>query len=101
MSTDDLIRRLRHAADTLDEDEDNAPMFGAVMRQAATALGTQASEVALREEQLRVSRIAEANYQASSAFERKLASAAANGHDHCRRLLACPATGATYPDAFT
>ena len=32
---DDMTRRLRHAADTLDEDEDNAPMFAALMRRAA------------------------------------------------------------------
>ena len=50
---DDMTRRLRHAADTLDEDEDNAPMFGALMRQAALRIVTQASELAARDEQAR------------------------------------------------
>lgn len=56
---DDMTRRLRHAADTLDEDEDNAPMFAALMRRAAlriehTARDEQARTVRADAEQARL-----------------------------------------------
>ena len=47
---DDMTRRLRHAADTLDEDEDNAPMFAALMRRAALRIEHTARDEQARRE---------------------------------------------------